>query len=251
MTRISPTLAARSLSRFVVALLVLGTMLLGTHAAEAALTTGKCLVLKRQAWGTLRKCEATEQVKQLKGKPADLAKCQTKFQEKVAKVTEKAADAAIACRYGANADGTVTDYDTGLQWEKKDGEVDGVCLLFTDRINHCVNAIYTWPDAQSFVSGVSTDGTTVSSFVPGSADDWRLPTVVELRTIVDTTVPGCQSGYPCIDPIFGPTVVNFYWSATTNATNPLYAWFVNFYDGYVYNGNKVNIRYVRAVRAGL
>jgi len=167
MTRIIPTLASRSLSRFV-ALQVLGAMLLGTSVADAALTTGKCLVLKRQAWNNLRKCEVTEQVKLLKGKPADLAKCQTKFQEKLAKIGRAAA--AIACRYGANGDATVTDYDTGLQWETKNGEVGGVCLIFVDRPNHCVNAIYSLADAQSFVSGASTDGTTVSSFFAGSAD---------------------------------------------------------------------------------
>jgi hypothetical protein len=250
MTRIIPTLAPRLLSRFV-SLHVLGAMLLGTSAAEAALTTDKCLVLKRQAWGNLRKCQATEQVKQLKGKPADLAKCQTKFQEKLAKVTAQAEDAAIACRYGANAVGTVTDYDTGLEWEGKAGEVGGLCFIFVDRVNHCVNATFTWADAQIFVSGVSTDGTTVSSFFQGSADSWRLPTVVELHTILDTTVPGCRNGSPCIDPIFGATVADYYWSGSTLATGPTFAWLVGFGNGFVSNATKEFPSYVRAVRAGL
>ena len=250
MTRVVPTLAPRSLPRFVVVLHVLGAMFLGTSAADAALTTDKCLLLKRQAWGTLRKCEATEQGKQLKGKPADLAKCRTKFQEKLAKVTDQAADAAIACRYRAKADGTVTDYDTGLQWEQKEGTVGGVCFIFVDRVNHCVNATYTWNEAQSFVSPGSTDGTTVPSFLAGSAD-WRLPTSVELRTIVDTTVPGCGSGSPCIDPIFGSTVTFLYWSATTNATTPNDAWVLDFLDGRVLHRGKANPAYFRAVRAGL
>jgi hypothetical protein len=54
---------------------------------------------------------------------------------------------------------------------------------------------------------------------------------------------------PCIDPVFGPTVANNYWSATTNATNPNNAWNVNFNDGNV-NNNKDNNNYVVAVRAG-
>jgi len=31
----------------------------------------------------------------------------------------KATKAAIACRYRDNADSTITDYDTGLMWDKK------------------------------------------------------------------------------------------------------------------------------------
>lgn len=250
MPSLIPTLAPRSLSR-VLSLLVLGAMVLGTGVADAALTTDKCLFSKRQAWGNRRKCEATEQGKQLKGKPADLAKCETKFQEKLAKITAKAADDAVACRYGANGDGTVTDYDTGLQWEQKEGEVGGLCFLFLDRVSHCVNSTYTWADAQSFVSGASSDGATVTSFFPGAADDWRLPTIAELRTIVDTTVPGCGSGTACIDPIFGPTVAVGYWSATTLATPPGFAWGVSFNGGNVFSGLKNLNYYVRAVRAGL
>ena len=31
-------------------------------------------------------------------------------------------------------------------------------------------------------------------------------TILELRSILDTTVAACNSGGPCIDPVFGPTV---------------------------------------------
>ena len=183
MTRIIPTLASRSLSRFTIATLVLGAMLFGTSAADAALTTGKCLVLKRQAWGTRRKCEATEQVKQLKGKPADLAKCQTKFQEKLAKITAQAADAAIACRYGDNGDRTVTDYDTGLQWEKKTGtfviNVGFVCI--GGDVARCVNNTYNWNDAMAFADATTDPaGATLATCVLGHCD-WRLPKITELR----------------------------------------------------------------------
>jgi len=71
MTRIvqqHPTLAAHSLSRLVLAVLV--ALLLGTNAADAALTTGACLVSKRKVWGNFRKCQVTAQVNQIKGKPA-------------------------------------------------------------------------------------------------------------------------------------------------------------------------------------
>jgi len=248
MTRIiqqHPTLAACSLSRLVLAVLV--ALLLATSVADAALTTGACLSQKQTAWGDLRKCQATERAKVLKGKAADLTKCQTKFQEKLAKIGSKATKAVIDCRYGDNGDGTVTDYDTGLQWEKKDGEVGGICLLIFGLPNHCVNFTYTWDQAQSFVSPVSTDGTIVPSFLAGSAD-WRLPTVVELRTILLKPFP-CDTS-PCIDPVFGPTAVGAYRSASSH-TVPSNAWYVIFDDGYVGYAGKDFGFYVRAVRTAL
>lgn len=254
MTRIvqkkHPTLAARSLPRIVVTALVAGTLLLAASAADAALTTGACLVQKRKAWGNFRKCQMTEQVKQLKGKPTDLAKCETTLQAALAKIAAKATKAAIPCRYGGNGDGTVTDYDTGFQWETKDGDVGGFC--FISIVSHCVNDVYNWVEAQSFVdnlNGSSTDGLILTNAFAGYAD-WRLPTIVELETILLAPYP-CGTS-PCIDPIFGPTAANFYWSATTVAGTPLNAWLVDFLGGFVNGDHKVNGGYdVRAVRTGL
>ena len=241
-----PTRAARLLPRLVMATLVAGTLLLPGSSADAALTTGKCLAQKSKAWGNLRKCQATARAKILEGKVGDLTKCQTAFQGALTKIGAKATKAAIACRYGDNSDGTVTDYDTGLQWEKKTGGVADLCLLGDV---HCVNDRYDWNGANLFVDG-SADGTTVTSFLAGYAD-WRLPTIAELRTIVDETVPGCGSGGPCIDPVFGPTAAYYYWSATTNADFPDYAWNVNFGNGFVSLADKNNNFAVRAVRTGL
>ena len=256
MTRIvptHPTRAARLLPRLVMATLVAGTLLLPGSSADAALTTGKCLAQKSKAWGNLRKCQATARAKILEGKVGDLTKCQTAFQGALTKIGAKATKAAIACRYGANGDGTVTDYDTGLQWELKDGEVGGVCLIFVDRPNHCVNATYTWADAQIFVN--SLNGSSTDSFIFENAfagyRDWRLPTIVELRTIADTTVPGCSGGSPCIDPIFGPTIYFGYWSATTSTLFPLTALHMVFSVGAASSFDKNSSLSVRAVRTGL
>jgi hypothetical protein len=68
---------------------------------------------------------------------------------------------------------------------------------------------------------------------------------------VDTSVAGCGSGSPCIDPTFGPTAVSFTWSSTTNAGSPTFAWLVNFNSGSVFTDGKTgNLRFVRAVRGG-
>ena len=61
--------------------------------------------------------------------------------------------------------------------------------------------------------------------------DWRLPTIAELQTIVDTTVAGCGSGSPCIDPTFGPTAATFTCSASTSAADATFAATVDFSSG--------------------
>jgi hypothetical protein len=236
-----PTLAARSLSRLVLAVLV--ALLLATSAADAALTTSACLVQKRKAWITFRKCQGSAQVKLLKGKPVDLATCDTALQAALAKITAKATKAAIVCRYLDNSDSTITDFDTGLMWEKKIDEVLGSC--WTRK--------FTWATAMAeFLSELNGFADPASAqFGHAGHTDWRLPTVAELLTLVDTTVSGCNTGTACIDPIFGPTVASFYWSSTTQATFPNDAWVVYFSNEFVGYDPKVTNDYVRAVRAGL
>lgn len=243
-------------------------LLLAARTAEAALTTGSCLAQKRQAWGNLRKCESTQQAKALQGKPADLAKCQTTLQEKLAKLGAKATDAAIVCRYGDEGDGTVIDYDTGLQWEKKSGSVGGLCF-FGDV--HCVNDTYSWGNLSGCSFTGCANGTTFTDFLAKlnnctSSDgtvvtatgflghcDWRLPTIQELNGIADPTQPDCDiSDGVCIDPIFGPTDVA-YWSGSTAAApfGPGSAWAVDFTEGLPNATLKPFTISVRAVRTGL
>ena len=166
----------------------------GFASAHAALTTPSCLAKKLKEWGNLRKCQATENGKALQAKSADPAKCQTKFDANLAKLTAKAAAAAIACQYGANGDGTVTDYDTGLQWEKKTGCSESLCFCVAGDL-HCVGTTYTWGDAVSYVNGTTVDGSVLSGAFAGFAghSDWRLPTIVELLGILDPSVAGCST----------------------------------------------------------
>lgn len=102
-------------------------------------------------------------------------------------------------------------------------------------------------------NGTSRDGGATTPITGCFANhcDWRLPSIVELQEIVDTSAPGCGSGSACIDPIFGPTQSNFYWSATNqNLPFSIYAWGVNFNGGSVGYTFKVLGYYVRAVRSG-
>ena len=87
-------------------------------------------------------------------------------------------------------------------------------------------------------------------------NDWRLPSEGgqnspatgsnELETIRLTPYP-CGTS-PCINSIFGPTASGGYWSASANATDPGYAWDVDFGGGGVGFAYKANAYYVRAVR---
>jgi len=165
-----------------------------------------------------------------------------------------------APRFVDNGDGTVTDHQTGLIWEKKDNSCPGI---------HCVTDTFSWS-----ASGSAPDGTAFMSFLNAlnggatgvgnceSVDgnlithgfnrhcDWRLPSIVELKTVVDLGAPGCGAGSPCIDAVFGPTAVSFYWSSTNHDPgDPSGAWGVNFNGVAVYDHKAISYS-VRAVRGG-
>jgi hypothetical protein len=97
------------------------------------------------------------------------------------------------------------------------------------------------------------DGTTQSGGFAGHCD-WRLPTIAELRTIADTTVQGCGNGTPCINPIFGPTVVgvpnSLYWSATPSVADVNFIITVTFSNGSLASAQRLAGEFARAVRGG-
>ena len=118
--------------------------------------------------------------------------------------------------------GIVLDNETRLEW-----------------MQATAPGTYTWPEALDYIDELNDNETL-------GYDDWRLPTIEELSTLVDA---GRYSS--AIDPIFNDTVASgAYWSSTTYAYDNYYAWGVGFYYGYVYYGYKFNYGYVRAVRSG-
>jgi hypothetical protein len=160
-------------------------------------------------------------------------------------------------RFVDNGDGTVTDRQTGLQWEKKDSAGGG------ENLNnpHDVDNFYSWntvaggtiangtafTDFLPRLNGASSDGVTLTGCFAGHCD-WRLPTIVELQTILKSSFP-CGTN-PCIDPVFGPTVKYWYWSTTPYADDSLYAWTIYFVSGNVNFDAKDFMCSVRAVRTG-
>ena len=158
--------------------------------------------------------------------------------------------------YVDNGDGTVTDNQTGLMWEKKTGTVGTA----NPSDVHDVNNTYTWSAASPFTDPSGTLFTTFlatlnldasgggSSTCFANHCDWRIPNIVELQGILLATYP-CGTS-PCIDSAFGPTQASFYWSSSSLAGNPFYAWFVYFGNGHVSVDGKAYGHYARAVRGG-
>jgi len=179
--------------------------------------------------------------------------------------------AAVACpanpptRFTDMGDRTVCDSQTGLMWEKKTGTPGAVVVcgaLCPDP--HDVNNTYTWSAATPFTEPTGTlysdflerlndlktpnDGTATLCFAGHC--DWRVPTIGELRSILEAPRPNCTA-FPCIAPGFpGPTQASSYWSSSSLASDPVLAWFVVFDIGDVVNASKSFGQYARAVRGG-
>ena len=121
--------------------------------------------------------------------------------------------------FNDNGDGTITDNDTGLMWQKEPAP-----------------GSYTWEQALSYCEDLELAAYT----------DWRLPTAKELQSIVDYSTV-----YPAVDDTYFPeTGSSIYWVSTSNADSPSSVWYVSFADGTIAGIGKMNPFYTRAVRAG-
>jgi len=179
-----------------------------------------------------------------------------------------------------NGDGTITDQNTGLQWEKKSD--DGSTHDKDDRypwVSLCTGDNHTWctrdADCPAAGPGGTCGGTTALEWVDAlnashfaGHDDWRLPSIREIASIANY-----QSMYPSpsVSPEFdtncgldslgnaGCTVTecsctddgnDVYWSSTTLAAASEYAWAMYFGYGYQVYNDKTTSHLVRAVRGG-
>ena len=122
-----------------------------------------------------------------------------------------------AGRFTDNGDGTVTDNCTGLMWQKETAP-----------------GTYTWQNALKYCENLSLAG----------HDDWRLPNVRELQSIVDY-----GRKRPRIDPVFGAEW-SWHWSSSTSVDDRRAALLVSFVDDFVpvVASWKTDDGYVRAVR---
>lgn len=107
--------------------------------------------------------------------------------------------------YQLNADGTVTQSKTGLIWQGQENE--------TKR---------PWPAALDYCESLQLAG----------HSDWRLPTKVELNSLVDFTQNHAE----------------YYWSSSLYESFAEYAWLISFPNGREAKHYKTIPHYVRCVR---
>ncbi|MHC4597951.1 MAG: Lcl domain-containing protein [Planctomycetota bacterium] len=128
-----------------------------------------------------------------------------------------------------NGDSTVTDRATGLTWMKGDSKKP-----------------MNWKEALAFAESLEHAG----------HDDWRLPNVKELQTLVDySRAPDARDAAnrgPAIDDLFVLTEKeSWFWTSTTHIENQ-FAYYVCFgraFSAWVRGGEKMNAHGAGAVRS--
>lgn len=193
--------------------------------------------------------------------------------------SECTANVSASPRFVDNGDGTVTDRQTCLLWEKKD---DAGAI-------HDKDNFYEWTATPG---GTAPDGSAFTVFLAelnntgfAGHHDWRLPLKEQLWDIFDYSAPGCSSNSltVCVYPAFnqncgGPsggfyggsggnpgctidgangtaqcscTESFHYWSGSSDPSDPSKAWYAAYYfGGHLFEENKTVSDMARAVRGG-
>ncbi len=187
---------------------------------------------------------------------------------------ETCGGSAPAPRFVDNQNGTVTDRQTCLVWEKKGG-FDGTPVACPGGVScgdpHDADNVYAWSTNSVLYGPLFTD------FLPalngatfaGHAD-WRVPGDIragapsELASLVDATASGCGSGGACAaaaltagctptcsgtDPSCSCTAPADYWTATRDGVPNAFT--VDFADGSGGSTDRLTALAARAVRGGI
>jgi len=127
----------------------------------------------------------------------------------------------------------VRDNATGLSWQGCPAGLSGTACDAGSA------GKYVWQDALAYCEGLAWAG----------HSDWRLPNIKEMRSLVNDRLP-----YLSIDTaVFPATQVEWFWSSSTYACYPTFAWYTSPAPGYVYSSGKsesANSSRVRCVRDG-
>jgi hypothetical protein len=136
----------------------------------------------------------------------------------------------------------VVDNLTSLMWARNANLATGAIFNATWST---VKGTCTWNQAFDVITNSAgpVNGTNY-----GGYNDWRLPNVRELHSLIDwgRASPALPSGHP-----FNEVQMSTYWTSTTFKDEPATkAWDVNLYNGTVYPNTKVTAYYVWPVRGG-
>lgn len=145
--------------------------------------------------------------------------------------------------FADNGNGTITDNNTGLTWQK--------CSMGQNNDATCSGSAvtYNWYQASGTYDASDNPSTiSVCGSLSLAGSGWRLPSKKELVGIVDYSAPYPRPTIP--QAYFPNTVSSYYWSSTAGASYTSYAWLVHFGSGFVYYYDKSNHYYVRCVRGG-
>jgi hypothetical protein len=151
---------------------------------------------------------------------------------------------AAGARFVDNGNDTVTDTQTGLMWEK---QTTAVGSGENPRDPRDVDNTYTWEYAVGdWIDKMN--GRLIANVNDGSFagyTDWRVPTMAELQTIVDTAQP------TRVNPVFGANALAPYWSSSRRefGSTPN-AWYVLFGPDIPVSVGVPFKFHVRAVRGG-
>lgn len=126
----------------------------------------------------------------------------------------------VLSEFGGQA---VLDKETQLVWEQSP-----------------VTTLHTWSDARVQCTSRTT----------GGRKGWRLPSVHELASLIDPSVPNPGPTLPPGHPFLN-VQASIYWSASTFVGIPTLAWDVVFESGNVHSINKTATYYVWCVRGAM
>ena len=136
----------------------------------------------------------------------------------------------VSCRNS----GQDAEFRTGNPWSLQRFAVHGALVLdsltglYWLRNANPGEFPVTWQEALDYISRMNSEKT-------GGRTDWRLPNRRELRSLMafETRQPSLPAGHP-----FENVFLNWYWTSTSAAIHPGYAWYVHMEGARMFYGRK-------------
>ena len=149
-------------------------------------------------------------------------------------------DAVVGAKYAPSYDvttipGVVIDSVTGLIWQKTLPDTYPGCTGRRSNLSGQLGDTCTQAEAKAYCAGLVLDRTA----------GWRVPTKIELESIVDHTVLAPSSTIAAVFPNTPPWA---FWTSSTDVSKSVHAWYVDFNDGASFVEDISHVLAVRCVR---